>query len=267
MKKRKRGFTLIELLAVIVILMIVMLVVTPNVIRVIKKSSKKSYEASILSYADVVEQSIYNWKMKNKMKKIPTKLSEFDTSNYEGKEVICGDNFEISDDGKLYLYECYTEDSKEEGYVYNYLDGKLEYAKPTFRIENDNIYPWVQLGKGYKSNIKSLQNTSTNLTYVFTLNSDSVVEFERSASSESCCDYIYYTIYKDDVYQSNTGTSNRIGGTGYGNNDNSMSYVSTKLELTSGNYKIVFTYRKDGSVDTGTDTGYIRNFDIKYKKE
>lgn len=65
-------------------------------------------------------------------------------------------------------------------------------------------------------------------------------------SSDNCTsyDYIYYTI------------------TEYGTIEDAITYTSKGIELESGNYKIIFTYKKDDSDQNRTDRGYFKNSSI-----
>ena len=74
--------------------------------------------------------------------------------------------------------------------------------------------------------------------------------------------YLYYTIKQDDNIIDSTGTSTKIGGTSYGTADVSMTYVSKTHILEVGTYTLEFTYRKDSSDDSGTDSGYVKNVKV-----
>ncbi|MCI6002683.1 MAG: hypothetical protein MRZ37_06080, partial [Tenericutes bacterium] len=47
-----------------------------------------------------------------------------------------------------------------------------------------------------------------------------------------------------------------------GTADDSMTYISKSHILSAGSYTLIFTYKKDSSVDKGTDSGYVKNVKI-----
>ena len=167
-----------------------------------------------------------------------------------------------------------TGDANVTGYssegTYKYNEGKiiqsvaegtgtnLDMAFPV----SDATYTWTNIGTAenpiWKSATQGVRNSTTTLTYTFTLTDNGAVSFDYSVSSEGS-DYLYYTITKDTTVIDNTGTTTRITGTTYGTDDASMSYVSKVHTLSSGTYTLEFTYKKDFSDDKGTDSGYVKN--------
>ena len=132
-------------------------------------------------------------------------------------------------------------------------------------VTNDSTYPWSLSNGTYKSTTQGVRNSTTNLTFNFTLNQISELSFDWTVSSESVSyDYIYYTITKDGETLSDTGISTKIGGTSYGTDESSLTYNNVTKVLEPGTYTITFTYVKDGSGDSGTDAGYVKNLSIKY---
>ena len=132
---------------------------------------------------------------------------------------------------------------------------------------SDNTYTWTNIGTSdspiWKSANQGVASSSTTLTYAFTLNGQGVLSFDYSVSSESASyDYLYYTIKQGDNIIDSTGTSTKIGGTSYGTADASMTYVSKTHILEVGTYTLEFTYRKDSSTDSGTDSGYVKNVKV-----
>ena len=133
--------------------------------------------------------------------------------------------------------------------------------------KSDNTYTWTNIGTSdspiWKSANQGVASSSTTLTYAFTLTGQGVLSFDYSASSESASfDYLYYTIKQGDNIIDSTGTSTKIGGTSYGTADVSMTYVSKTHILEVGTYTLEFTYRKDSSDDSGTDSGYVKNVKV-----
>ena len=132
---------------------------------------------------------------------------------------------------------------------------------------SDSTYTWTNIGTSdspiWKSANQGVASSSTTLTYTFTLTGQGVLSFDYSASSESAnYDYLYYEIKQNDTTIDNTGTSTKIGGTSYGTADDSMTYISKTHILSAGSYTLVFTYKKDSSVDKGTDSGYVKNVKV-----
>lgn len=121
---------------------------------------------------------------------------------------------------------------------------------------------WSNSGDIWKSGNHG-HNSSSSLAFNFNITGTTTMSFDWSVSSESTSyDYVYYTITKNGSTVSGTGTSTKIGGTGYGSSDASMNYMNVTMPLDAGNYTVSFTYVKDGSVHSGTDTAYVKNFKI-----
>ena len=131
-------------------------------------------------------------------------------------------------------------------------------------VTNDTTYPWTSSNGLYKSSNQGKDSTTTNLKFSFTApTNNTYLSFDWSVSSESASyDYLYYTITKDGTALSDTGTSTKIGGTTLGTTESSLKYNSVSKKLDAGEYELTFTYRKDGSGASGTDTGYIKNLKI-----
>ena len=126
-------------------------------------------------------------------------------------------------------------------------------------ITNDATYPWA-VSSGLYTSTNKTDSTTSNLTFTFDVTNKSALTFDWSVSSESASyDYVYYTITKDGTALSDTGTSTKIGGTTYGTSDDAMTYLNVIKILEAGSYELTFTYRKDSSSSSGTDTAYIKN--------
>lgn len=147
---------------------------------------------------------------------------------------------------------------------------KIEYTKvegsgttlsPT--VTNDTSTPWLLTDGVYKSNIAGVNSGTTNLSFSFTLTSLGELSFEWGASTESATyDYLYYTITKDGSTVSGTGTSTKIGGNSSITSDSDIPYTTITQVLEAGTYVVTFTYKKDSSVNKGTDSGYVKNFTV-----
>ena len=131
-------------------------------------------------------------------------------------------------------------------------------------VTNDTTYPWTSSDGLYKSSNQGKDSTTTNLKFSFTApTNNTYLSFDWSVSSESASyDYLYYTITKDGTTLSDTGTSTKIGGTDLGTTESALIYNNVSKKLDKGTYELTFTYRKDSSSASGTDTGYIKNIKI-----
>jgi len=140
--------------------------------------------------------------------------------------------------------------------------GKLNDNINVSSIQDDKSYPWELSNGIYKSSTQSRNSTTTSLKFNFTFSSKDTLSFDWSASTEACCDYIYYTITKDGTALSDTGVSTKIGGTTLGSSESTITYENITRELEPGTYELTFTYVKDGSQSAGTDTGYVKDLNI-----
>ena len=134
----------------------------------------------------------------------------------------------------------------------------------TSTVTNDTTYPWTETDGLYKSSNQGQNSTTTNLKFSFTApTDDTYLSFDWSVSSESASyDYLYYTITKDGTTLSDTGTSTKIGGTTLGTSESALTYNNVSKKLDKGEYELTFTYRKDSSGASGTDTGYVKNIKV-----
>ncbi len=106
-------------------------------------------------------------------------------------------------------------------------------------INNSSTYKWSASGNSLTSTNK---NNGSSSTYKITATAPMTVSFNYSVSSESGYDFL--EIYK------NGSQVNKISG-----QSSTYSYSTT---LNAGEY-ITFTYKKDGSSSSGSDTAYITN--------
>ena len=126
-------------------------------------------------------------------------------------------------------------------------------------ITNDTTYPWTNNNGVYSSGNSAQGDTTSTLTYTFTLTDKGVVSFDYSVSSENNYDKMKYTISKDST---TVIAGAEISGTSRGTTESSLQYESKTHVLEKGTYTLVFTYSKDGSGDTGLDKGYVKNVKI-----
>ena len=131
-------------------------------------------------------------------------------------------------------------------------------------VTNDTTYSWTESDGLYKSSTQGKNSTTTNLKFSFTApTNNTYLSFDWSVSSESAnYDYLYYTITKDGTALSDTGTSTKIGGTSLGTTESALTYNNVSKKLDKGTYELTFTYTKDSSAASGTDTGYVKNIKI-----
>ena len=175
------------------------------------------------------------------------------TSGYSHPSVSCTNGQNGSMSGNTLTVSNVVSDTTCTVTYYDAIDVNL--------TENDATYPWVETSGVWKSgNYNVNSSTSTITSESFTLTNGGAVSFDWAVSSESAnYDYLYYTIYKDGVAVSGTGTSTKIGGNNTVVDEANLSYTTVSKELDAGTYTIAFSYRKDGSVDKGLDRGYVKN--------
>ena len=146
-------------------------------------------------------------------------------------------------------------------YVYNQntiettiVEGTGTNITPT--ITNDTTYPWTNKNGVYSSGNSEQDNTTSTLTYTFTLTDKGVVSFDYSVSSDDYMDEMKYTINKNSVI---IVTGESIGGMGMGTIESSLQYESKVHVLESGTYTLVFTYSKSDNRNEGLGKGYVKN--------
>jgi len=151
----------------------------------------------------------------------------------------------------------YNETKEEETII----SGGTE-IKPT--VTNNETPAWTVTDGVYKSATQGVNSSTTNISFNFTVpNNNTYLSFDWSVSSEGGnYDYLYYTITKDGTALSDTGTSTKIGGTTLGATEAALKYINVSRKLEAGSYILTFTYRKDSSGASGTDTGYIKNIKV-----
>ena len=160
-------------------------------------------------------------------------------------------------------------DTSEGTYKYNDIYNKTTTITGggtaiTSTVTNDTTYPWTSSNGLYKSSNQGKNSTTTNLKFSFTApTNNTYLSFDWSVSCESAdYDYLYYTITKDGITLSGTGTSTKIGGTSLGTTESALTYKNVSKKLDKGTYELTFTYRKDNNYASGTDTGYIKNIKV-----
>jgi len=130
-------------------------------------------------------------------------------------------------------------------------------------IVNTQTNNWELSGGVWKSTNHS-HNSTSSVSFEFTLEREAVFSFDWSVSSESTSyDYVYYTVTSNGSTVSG-GTGTKIGGTGYGSSESSLTYLNVKNTYSAGKYTITFYYRKDGSVHSGLDTAFVKNLKAEY---
>jgi len=86
-----------------------------------------------------------------------------------------------------------------------------------------------------------------------TMPSTGYLNFQWKVSSESSCDYLVICI--DRVTCDRNNYDDRIAG--------SVGWTTKSLPLSSGNHTIRWAYSKDGSVSSGSDTGWVDNISFE----
>ena len=150
----------------------------------------------------------------------------------------------------------------EGTYVYNQNKEEITIAGGTNItpiITNDTTYPWTNNNGVYSSGNSAQDDTTSTLTYTFTLTDKGVVSFDYSVSSENSWDKMKYTISKDST---TVVTETEISGTSRGTIESSLKYESKVHVLEAGTYTLIFIYSKDGSSNIGLDKGYVKNVKV-----
>lgn len=126
------------------------------------------------------------------------------------------------------------------------------YARSVFTITNDASYPWAVSNsstKEIKSGNYNKSSTTSTLTISWSAKVGDAVSFSYNVSSESVS-YDYLTVTVNGTQKA------KIGGT-------SSSYTSfSETVTTAKTYTITFAYRKDGSVNSGSDCGWVKAITI-----
>lgn len=131
---------------------------------------------------------------------------------------------------------------KGQPVLQDYIDAYLN----NFRaITNDATYPWKQVDNILQSTNHS---NSTSSTYKLTFSAAGTLTFDYNVNSEGSDPLII---------KHNTTTLVNKGGTG-------NTYTSQTIVVAAGD-TVTFTYKKDGSVSSGSDMAYIR--DLSFEPE
>lgn len=254
-----KGFTLVELLGVIVILAVLSTLIVVSVGGTIKKSKNQLSEVQI----DNIIEAAKTYHLKEGMNE--EEISDNNSQTCVTVDYLINNGYidneeivEITSDTKLNSSVVIVYENNK--YKYKYQKKSCEIILETI---NDNNYPW-KINNGTYNSTNKVDSTSSNLKFKFKVSKSATLEFEWSVSSESASyDYIYYTLVKNGTKLSDTGSNTKIGGTSYGTSESSLTYNKISRKLDAGEYELIFTYTKDGSVNKGLDSGYIKNITVK----
>lgn len=165
-------------------------------------------------------------------------------------------NYVIGSDGKI-VGEWFDTTPKEEELPIITLEPST--ATPNYKWEQRDDGTWESKGSYHKAG-----SVSTVTSNEFTVIQPVKLKFDWAVSSESAgCDYVYYTITNLDAKKTIGGTSTKIGGGSNSDTYEKLNFKNVEVPLEKGKYKIDFTYKKDGSVDTGLDAAFIRNLTLE----
>lgn len=125
------------------------------------------------------------------------------------------------------------------------------YSTSAFTITNNSTYPWAvnsTSSKEIKSGNASKSSTTSAMTITYTAAVGDVISFSYMVSSESSYD-------KLTIKVGSTTVANAISGAG--------SYKSYSYTVSSaGSISLSFSYSKDGSVNSNSDAGFVKNISI-----
>lgn len=119
----------------------------------------------------------------------------------------------------------------------------------TVTFSTSNTYEWKWIGdNGRLQSTNAGVHSSTSITTIeISAGTDvSTLTFDYGVSSESGCDKLTITLDGTTIVGGISGTS----GSSYSG------------EISAGSHKLVLSYRKDGSVNSGDDCAYISNLTI-----
>lgn len=258
-----KGFTLVELLGVIVILAVLSTLIVVSVGGTIKKSKNQLSEVQI----DNIIEAAKTYYLKEGMN--VDDLNENDTQSCVSVKYLIDNGYIDNEE----IVDLKDEESSKSSVLIVYENNKYKYKyqkkvcemEITMETINDTTYPW-KINNGTYNSTNKVDSSSSNLKFKFEVLNTAILSFEWSVSSESASyDYIYYTLVKNGTKLSDTGTNTKIGGTSYGSVESSLVYLTVTRQLEPGQYELIFTYSKDGSVAKGLDAGYIKNINIKTK--
>lgn len=173
------------------------------------------------------------------------------------------DLIESLDGIKVPVPKGYTASSVEsERYVNGkYTEKKGNKQELTFSTEGE--YPWTKReddGVWQSGGFNINSATSVLSSNEFSLEKGGYLKVNWSVSSQAGYDVLYVTIINNQ-----TGTTERcpsLSGTNFGTAYDKLVYTNFEKELDAGNYTITVTYSKDGSSNSGLDSGYVKNAEI-----
>ena len=138
-------------------------------------------------------------------------------------------------------------------------DSRIQYMSLDDTIVSDitltdnGNYPWVynETRQRFESSCNSVNNGSSETTVSITLTGTGIVSFDYGVSSEANFDKLTIAA---NIGETTVTIANAISGT----QSNSF-----EQELEAGTYSLTFTYKKDGSSNSGDDCGWISNLKIE----
>ena len=271
MNKNKKGFTLVELLAVIVVLAVIATIIVPNVMVVLRRSEKDSFEQSahgILTSA----KSYYQEKSEDE---------EFDGRTFDFKEATelsfdgkkpTGGTVTVTADGNVELYitdgkYCAIKETQSSEITVLDLDEVEncggEMVPPTikgFVVDEDSI-----TASSFKV-IAAAEDTDSGINkYEFYIEEVSELEDEETEIEETQWVSSKTGIYEFTNLKNNTKYRVKMR---VQNNNGIKAYSDTDIEVETGNIAVICT------VDPATDTWEANKTvniqyseDVKYTKQ
>lgn len=116
-------------------------------------------------------------------------------------------------------------------------------AELSFSTGGAYEWAWDSSNSRLQSTNKGVQSSTSSTTITFSTNAECTLSFDYQVSSESGYDKLTITLDGNVIVNGISGTV-------------SSTYKGT---LPQGSHKMILSYSKDGSADSGDDRGYISN--------
>ena len=120
-----------------------------------------------------------------------------------------------------------------------------------YSLSYSSSYGWTYYSGWARSANQGVSSSTSSFTITYTATQTSNISFSYKVSSESCCDKLNVTVNGS----SPSGWSTKAGTV-------SETTFTCSASPSSGKVAIVFSFSKDGSVNTGDDCAYVRNIVI-----
>ena len=132
----------------------------------------------------------------------------------------------------------------------NNISSLITSSRP-YTLSYSSSYGWTYYSGWARSANQGVSSSTSSFTITYTATESSNISFSYKVSSESCCDKLNVTVNGSAP----SGWSTKAGTV-------SETTFNCSASPSSGKVAIVFSFSKDGSVNTGDDCAYVRNIVI-----